>query len=140
MSRAYFVNNMYLSSIQNGIQAGHVIHELFRKYMNNSSYDKVVPSREEQLYDWADNHKTMIVLNGGMTEHMVDFLALVEKTTLPHATFFEPGIGNALTSIGIIVPERMYKYDEVIDILEDKELSSSEKQFLIALKQFSLAK
>jgi hypothetical protein len=131
--RAYFINNMYLSSIQNGIQAAHVVHELFRKYQKQDAL-------QYALHDWADNFKTMIVLNGGMTEHLVSFLELVKKSGLPFDTFNEPGIGNALTSIGVIVPERLYGHDEIIGIIEDTELSNEEKQFLIALKQFSLAK
>jgi hypothetical protein len=124
---------MYLSSIQNGIQAAHVVHELFRKYQKQDAL-------QYALHDWADNFKTMIVLNGGMTEHLVSFLELVKKSGLPFDTFNEPGIGNALTSIGVIVPERLYGHDEIIGIIEDTELSNEEKQFLIALKQFSLAK
>jgi len=131
--RAYFINNMYLSSIQNGIQAAHVVHELFRKYQKQDAL-------QYALHDWADNHKTMIVLNGGMTEHMLDFLELVQDSGLPFALFNEPGIGNALTSIGVIVPEKMYRHDELLEIIEDKELSEEEKRFVIAMKQFSLAK
>jgi hypothetical protein len=130
---------MYLSSIQNGIQAAHVVHELFNKYGLHAD-DPKKASQLNQLLDWSENHKTMIVLNGGMTEHLVSFLELVKKSGLPFDTFNEPGIGNALTSIGVIVPERLYGHDEIIGIIEDTELSNEEKQFLIALKQFSLAK
>ena len=35
--RAYYFGNMYLSSIQQGIQAAHATHELFNKYMPQPS-------------------------------------------------------------------------------------------------------
>jgi len=77
--RAYFLNNMYLSSIQNGIQAAHAIHTMMVKYDRAAS---------PQLWDWAENHQTMIVLSGGMTEHLETALPYVEASGLPWATFY----------------------------------------------------
>lgn len=104
--RCYFLTNLYLSSIQHGIQSGHAVTELFVKY------DKPTTSQEQALrdmvYDHAINHKTWYVLNGGMTEHLEPALDIVKASGLPWATFYEPGIGDALTAIALIVPNRIY--------------------------------
>ena len=45
--RAYFWGNMYLSSIQQGIQAAHVVTEMFAKYVDNEF------RAERDLREWA---------------------------------------------------------------------------------------
>lgn len=104
--RAYFFTNFYLSQIQHGIQSCHVMHEMFRKYND----DRTLFNKEHQqlLHDWADNHKTIIVKNGGDTETMHNIKELCEKMYLPWAYFNEPSLDNALTCIGVIVPEEYY--------------------------------
>ena len=59
-----------MSSIQQGIQAAHGTVELFVKYQDNGilgidDYEPTIQEYEYQdkvrdLYDWADNHKTMV--------------------------------------------------------------------------------
>ena len=110
MYRLYTICNMYLSSVQNGIQSAHVVHELFNKYGLHAD-DPIKANQLEQLIDWSINHKTMIVTNGGMTEHMEAIIPIVEASGLPWALFDEPGIGDALTCIGVVVPERLYNAD-----------------------------
>ena len=101
--RAYFLTNMYLSPIQHGIQAAHCLQEI----NNNFPKNKI-------LKDWAENHKTMYVLNGGTSEQMREMFYLFEhkSNNLPWATFYEPSLDNALTCIGIIVPETVYNPSE----------------------------
>ena len=101
--RGYFLTNMYLSSIQHGIQAAHCLQEI-----NNQFPDNAI------LKDWAENHKTMYVLNGGTSEQMHGMMYLFKhkSNTLPWATFSEPSLDNALTCIGIIVPEYIYDRTE----------------------------
>jgi hypothetical protein len=113
--RAYFFNNFYLSSIQQGIQSAHVVHELFVKYRVTSC------GRVLKLHDWAENHKTMIVLNGGHSASLralyVELEALAEELQLPIASFHEDedSLDGAFTSIGIIVPESIYDSEVVED-------------------------
>ena len=97
--RAYFLTNMYLSSIQNGIQSAHCLQEINNCYPDNPA-----------LSDWALNHKTMYVLNGGTSEQMHELLKFFKHSsnTLPWSSFTEPSLDNALTCIGIIVPEEIY--------------------------------
>ena len=66
--RAYFFTNRYLSSIQHGIQTAHCVAELFVKY-NHEVFSNTV--QDGQLYSWAENDKTIIVLNGGSNEDLI---------------------------------------------------------------------
>lgn len=108
--RAYFFGNMYLSSIQQGIQTAHVVHELFMK-----------PHNEEgnmYLFEWATNHKTMILLNAGYSEEirrLVEFFDTPENP-FPWASFSEgqDALDGALTCVGIVIPERVYELASAI--------------------------
>ena len=57
--RAYTFTNFMLNSVAQGIQPGHCLVDMTRKYTRYSG------PAAETMADWADNHKTMINLNGG---------------------------------------------------------------------------
>lgn len=105
----YVLANFYLSSIQQGIQSAHVVHELFVKYKYNFDLSS-------RLYDWAENHKTMIVLNGGMNEGILAIAQLfvdeAKKLSFPAPfTSFnedETSLGGIMTGVGIVLPEEIY--------------------------------
>lgn len=106
--RAYFFQNFYLQGIHAGIQAQHTMAEMFVKY--------IMGSEKEMLLDWAQNHKTTIVLNGGMSgdlQAIVDLLSSPQNT-YPWAFFKETeyALNGALTNVGIILPERIYNHDK----------------------------
>jgi len=107
--RVYSWNNFYLSSIQQGIQALHSTAELFTKYKYLSG-DTV--AQHHMLFDWATNHKTVILLNGGDTDALIDLKGFLNSpdNPYPHAFFEEsPGaLNGCLTSVSIVLPERMY--------------------------------
>jgi hypothetical protein len=102
--RAYFFGNFYLSSIQQGIQAGHVIGEMSIQAEHEL---------ESQYRDWAINHKTMILLNGGMASNLHDIVALFDRNDNPycHECFREEeaALEGSITSVGIIIPEKIYQ-------------------------------
>ncbi len=112
--RAYYFGNMYLSSIQQGIQAAHVTHELFLKHTVHSKYtsDIIGDRQRDMLYDWARNHKTMILLNGGYADNLRELIQLFHNRTNPYPwAFFNEGqdsLDGALTCVGIVLPEKIY--------------------------------
>lgn len=115
-SRAYFFGNMYLSSIQQGIQAGHVIGQMTVKYYPE---EQVLSSAaEEMFYDWAAIHKVMILLNGGYGEAIRDLALFVESEEhdYPFADFSESdaALDGALTCFGIVLPAKIYKGAEAM--------------------------
>jgi len=102
--RLYTFGNYYLSSIQQGIQAAHVVSELFMEYPD-----------EQNLYDWAKHHKTMICLSGGNSDDLHNLYArlavIAAEFELPYTKFHEDeaSLNGAITCCGIIVP--MYFYE-----------------------------
>ena len=71
------------------------------------------------IVDWAENHKTFIVLNGG-DDSSIQALCLKlwefgEKLRLPFCSFVEPGCGNMMSCVGIIVPEEYFKVERRLD-------------------------
>lgn len=108
--RAYFFNNMYLSSIQAGIQSQHTTAEMFVKYL---PFDHKC---SDTLYDWAIHYKTTIVLNGGMQSELQEILSLLQEKNNPYPFAFfkeaEYSLNGALTNVGIILPERIYHYSK----------------------------
>ena len=113
--RAYFFGNMYLSSIQQGIQAGHVIGEMSVKYGANP---------DSMFSEWAKDHKTMILLNSGMSSNLSDIVKHLSKSDNPFnwAPFFESreALDGALTSVGIILPEEIYSVKSSGDPVRDR--------------------
>ena len=104
--RAYFFGNFYLSSIQQGIQAAHVVGDMFVKSIDESS-----PAVRD-LWDWAENHKTMILLNGGMASDLLSTECVFQSEANPYAWASfreeEAALNNSLTSVGIILPAKIY--------------------------------
>jgi hypothetical protein len=102
---------MYLSPIQCGIQSAHCIHDMFNKYIPEPSPDVHATSAAwNVLNEWSREHKTMIVLNGGTSEDLNEVfqsLWAVGLVDLPFQAFYEPGIGDALTCVGVILTTRM---------------------------------
>ena len=102
--RAYFFGNMYLSSIQQGIQAAHCISDIFADHDDNFTTESKM-----YLMDWAKNHKTMILLNGGFSEAIMELAEFFHDGTNPYpwGVFREANesLNRAVTCAGIVLPE-----------------------------------
>ena len=100
--RFYAFGNFYLSSIQQGIQSAHALGEMFLKYKNG----------DPTLISWVQKHKTMILKNGGAHDDLYDICQMfhVEGNKYPWAQFNEEEgtLRNSLTSVAIILPNRIY--------------------------------
>ncbi len=104
--RAYFFGNMYLSSIQQGIQAGHVIAEMSLCYSAMAS-----TSGPGMFTEWAADHKTMVLLNAGYSEEIRQLATYFDREDgYPWSMFQESGeaLDGAVTCVGIILPEKIY--------------------------------
>jgi hypothetical protein len=129
--RCYCFGNYYLSSIQQGIQAAHAITNMFVKYKTDSDH---IDYYEEALFDWAQNDRTMVCLNGGNSEELSkieNFLKNCEGSysveplsscIIPWSSFNEDkqSLNNALTSIACIVPESLYDKAKIINNRQTK--------------------
>lgn len=109
--RLYSFTNMYLSSLQKGLQTAHMISKM--SVADNTSISVVANMYSE----WANVDNTIIILNGGGDAKMHDILyknILPLKKELPVGFFYESreALNGALTSVGIIVPETWLMKDE----------------------------
>lgn len=98
-----------ISPIQQGIQFGHAVVEYGLTLGNTDEYR-----------NWAENHKTFIILNGGTTNDQPDIVTGEYKGTLNRyketlklnginiAPFYEPDLGDQLTAVVFIVDERVF--------------------------------
>lgn len=135
--RLYTFVNYYLSSIQQGVQTAHVVSELSLK-------------GGDMYREWAANHKTIIILNGGNNAELVDLRGFISGvTTYPNAAFYEDGqsLGGMMTAHGIILPELVYNEMAEYRKSRDKELWASQtilgdadKQLVERIASYGLAK
>lgn len=107
--RMYGLVPYNLSPIQQGIQFGHAVVEY--GLIGGAEYE-----------NWARNHKTFIILNGGTTNNNPDKFGSLNKhlETLKNlgvkvATFTEPDLGDQLTAIVFLVDERVYNSEKYPD-------------------------
>jgi len=106
--KLYIFTLDHLSTVQKGIQAAHAVAEL----MN----DDLHPKWDEIVLDWATNHKTIIMLQGGNYTRLAelhDNALAAEQTVFPAAAFREDidTLGGLLTTVAVLCP-----FDLPIDI------------------------
>lgn len=106
--RLYSFVNFYLSSIQQGIQTAHLVHQLFA--------DQRGQAGELSLDLWAQDHKTIIVLNGGANTDIIEIdqrlrdLAQKLSFAMPVGCFREDDVslGGIMTCTGAVIPAPIY--------------------------------
>ncbi len=129
--RFYSAGNMYLSSIQQGIQAFHCLGEMTLEHTGNKMFK-----------DWISVHKTLICLNGGNNKSLNEFWELVRyQKQFPVVKFHEDeqSMAGMLTCVGIIVPEEIYGADLEDPYLIDR-LGQDGVDIATALKRMPLAR
>lgn len=108
--RAYTFTNFMLNTVAQGIQPAHCLMDMVRRYQLTEP-DNIARLRAE---DWADNHKTMICLNGGNHAGILSvweqLVTLGDALNLPIQKFCEDQdtLGGLMTCCGIIVPAEVY--------------------------------
>lgn len=109
--RLYSFTNFYLSPLQYGLQTAHCVSEMAAMVRPLSA--DYSPLRDK-FYDWAENHKTIIICNGGNQAMLEDlFTKLIDPChalQLPLVKFYEDeqSLGGALTSVALLVSEMLY--------------------------------
>jgi len=100
---------MYLSAIQQGIQALHTTSEMYLKY---TAAGASLTQRNE-LHEWGTFDKTVVLMNGGDCGALKGIVELMSKEDNPYAwaewSEGMPDLNGALTCAGIILPKRIYE-------------------------------
>jgi hypothetical protein len=99
--RLYCFVNTFLSPIQKGLQSAHVISELLHIYWDGD------PVRQ-----WVVKDKTIIILDGGSSQRLLDIEQIVKKTPIFYSMFREPMLNDSVTAIGMILPDRIWRKDK----------------------------
>jgi len=114
--RMYGLVNYQLTGIQQGIQFLHGVVE----YGQMAS--KVGGDILTQYNEWANQHKTVILLNGGTTNNHIDklgtmnvHLKTLQSQGIDCAAFYEPDLGDQLTAIVFIIDERVFNKEKYPD-------------------------
>lgn len=134
---------MYIGGTHPGIQGVHSAIELVTKY----TYDgRDFPDLEEQVVEYTEQHKTVVMLRSGMDHSelnkLVNELDDIERNVrllniktsndyqptyplLPFAEFKEPGLNNSITSVAVLCTTEM-----VNDMAELRKGELSEQYML----------
>lgn len=125
--RLYSFTNMYLSSIQKGIQTAHLVGNLSCNYPDNTMY-----------LDWSNFDKTIIVLNGGNSKNIQSIYESIIKfvkaynssvenvcSVIPFDIFNEDtdSLNDATTACGVILPEVIWSGKSKHDVAFYKYIS-----------------
>jgi len=120
--RMYFFVPYNISDIAKSIQAGHSAVRYARKF-----------GETELFKEFADNHETFIILNGGTTNDERDLNDIVLGTLnqiadqllendIDFTYFREPDLNHALTAVCFIADERVFNrkdYPDFVDYILD---------------------
>jgi len=123
--RLYTFPHFMLSPLAKGIQTTHSTVEMFVKYTphNGNNNEVSVNDNEDEdaftiLYDWADNHKTEIMLNPGVSGDLENLLYLLQDPTnfYPWTEFHEDeySLKGVMTAISIVLTEKIYNTAAII--------------------------
>jgi len=116
--RLYSFTNMYLSSIQKGIQTAHLVGEMSRIYSNTSAESSgASKALSEAFKQWLDQDRTIIVLNGGNCQNLQDISSKIFDIVLgctlkyPECFFCEDdeSLNGAITAYGIVLPSDVWQ-------------------------------
>lgn len=110
--KLYTFINSYIYGIQVGIQASHSNIEFMNEHGDN-----------EEVKEWASDHKTFIWLDGGDANQMIENIKLLQDAGFSVSYFREPGLGNIVTSFSVLITESVLK--ECV-IYEATQASTSE--------------
>lgn len=123
--RLYSFVNYYISDIQRGIQTAHLVSEMAIDAM---AVGEINTSLRNKFFDWAFNHKTIIVLNGGnsaaLKEIYEELISLELRLVVSKFHEDEESMNGCLTSVGILVPYKIYEGARVLRSSLYKETGS----------------
>jgi len=118
--KAYFFVNSALSGIQKGLQIAHCVAEMGNKVakedVSPEDISAVGFAQRSWYFNWARDHKTIIVLEGGFHADLMAihnlFTDAAEVPLIPVWAAFsedEETMNGMMTCVGIILPERIYE-------------------------------
>lgn len=123
--RMYCFVERHLSPIDKGIQAAHSIVEYSNLYGENVDY--VI---------WSLSDKTIVLLNGGSVTDLCDICKELNEWNINFSIFREEDLGSIVTSIAVLVDDRVFasEEDESFEIDEVSDKSEEEHKIDLLIK------
>lgn len=91
-----------LNPMQKGVQTTHAVVEYAEKQgKDNEGYHK-----------WANEDKTLIVLDGGIYQDMMEIMGELFKLGIKFEPFYEPDLNNMCTAIAVLADERVWNLEK----------------------------
>ena len=95
--RMYCLVLRQLNGINKGVQAFHAGLEYANKFHNEEDFQKYI------TFD-----KTLIMLDGGIYQDLVEIKSLLEVASINHSVFVEPDLNDTITAICFLADERVW--------------------------------
>lgn len=114
--RMYSMVLRQLTPMQKGIQSLHAVVE-YGEMVKSGNIDTTV---KKAYNKWAKEDKTMIVLDGGVSDDLIEATWFLSDNNIPFTVFHEPDLYGVITSICFLADERVWdtknypSYDEFI--------------------------
>lgn len=111
--KVYVLVNQYMVGIQAGIQALHAVSAMWN----------IADLRDTKLTEWENEHKTVILLNGGGQTSLKDFLRKIEYTLSTDwgIACEDEGLNHAMTALAFLADPEHPKYNELMILIKDLE-------------------
>ena len=107
-----------MTGIQQGIQFLHAVVEY------GQTAQEIGGEVLAHYNNWANNHKTVIILNGGTTNNNVNKLGTLNNhqksltdNKIAFAGFYEVDLGDQLTALAFIIDERVFNKEKYPDFV-----------------------
>lgn len=115
--RMYSLVLRQLSPIQKGVQSAHSIVEYIHKFHKSTDY-----------IQWVNVDKTIIMLDGGTYQDMKECRDILAELGVPYAAFYEPDLGNLMTSISFLVEDKVWDHDTYPAYEDELDENSSDSE------------
>jgi hypothetical protein len=102
--RMYSLVLRQLSPMQKGIQALHSVVEYGQMAKKWSEQSEIIANYNT----WANQDKTTIILDAGVSTDLNDALHFLNKNDIPYSLFFEPDLYGCMTAISFLADERVF--------------------------------
>lgn len=134
----FFVNNLYMSEKQYGIQSFHCFGEIVLKYMTVSNViNRKVRIKYNHLLNWLKNDKKTILLKGHNCANLNKIKEFLNDNdnTYPWSYFCEDeeSLNSAITSVGVVLPERIHNAPRDEDLFYEYAIKENLTIFEIEL-------
>lgn len=117
--RMYSMVLRQLTPMQKGIQSLHAVVD----YSEMIKKDGFTTEQKNAYSAWANRDKTMIVLDAGTSQDLIDAYCFLKENNIPFKEFHEPDLFNVITGVCFVADERVWDtkkyptYEQYVDNL-----------------------